>query len=204
MSGPGHPTTPGRAPSPRLPTPSQTAGPFVSLGTGWLADAGTVSETDPSAIVVAGSVLDGDERPVTDAMLEFWQAGASGTSPVGSSWSWSGLARALSGPDGRYRLVTLKPPALPGPQGDLQAPHIDVSIFARGLLQRLVTRIYFSDEAANHADPVLAGLASPDLRSRLVAQRSNADDPGSAEGAPTYLFDVHLQGDRETVFFGPW
>jgi protocatechuate 3,4-dioxygenase alpha subunit len=169
-----------------------------------LADAGTVSETDPSAIVVAGSVLDGDERPVTDAMLEFWQAGASGTSAVGSSQSWGGLARALSGPDGRYRLVTVKPPALPGPRRDLQAPHIDVSIFARGLLQRLVTRIYFSDEAANQADPVLAGLASPELRSRLVAQRSNADDPGSANGAPSYLFDVHLQGDRETVFFGPW
>jgi protocatechuate 3,4-dioxygenase alpha subunit len=97
----------------------------------------------------------------------------------------------------------VKPPALPGPRRDLQAPHIDVSIFARGLLQRLVTRIYFSDEAANQADPVLAGLG-PDLRSRLVAQRSNADDPGSANGAPSYLFDVHLQGDRETVFFGPW
>ena len=205
MSALGHPTAPvRRAPSSRLPTPSQTAGPFVSLGTAWLADAGTVGETDPSAIVVAGSVLDGDERPVTDAMLEFWQAGASGASSVGSSQSWSGLARALSGPDGRYRLVTVKPPALPGPQLQLQAPHIDVSIFARGLLQRLVTRIYFSDEEANQADPVLAGLASPDLRSRLVAQRSNADDPGSANGAPTYLFDVHLQGDRETVFFGPW
>jgi protocatechuate 3,4-dioxygenase alpha subunit len=204
MSAPSHPAAPGRVPSPRLPTPSQTAGPFVSLGTAWLADAGTVSETDLSAIVVTGSVLDGDERPVTDAMLEFWQAGASGASPVGSSQSWNGLARALSGPDGRYRLVTVKPPALPGPQRQIQAPHIDVSIFARGLLQRLVTRIYFSDEEANQADPVLAGLASPDLRSRLVAQRSKADDAGSANGAPSYLFDVHLQGDRETVFFGPW
>jgi protocatechuate 3,4-dioxygenase beta subunit len=74
MSAPGHPAAPCRASSPRLPTPSQTAGPFVSLGTAWLADAGTVGETDPSAIVVAGSVLDGDERPVTDALAPLWWA----------------------------------------------------------------------------------------------------------------------------------
>jgi protocatechuate 3,4-dioxygenase alpha subunit len=176
----------------------------VSLGTEWLSDAGTVSESDPSAIIVFGSVVDGDERPVTDAMLEFWQTGAAGASLAGSPQSWSGLARALCGPDGGYRLVTVKPAALPGPAGQLQAPHIDVSIFARGLLQRLVTRIYFSDEEANEADPVLVGLEGPDLRNRLVAQRSNADDLGSAKGAPRYHFDVHLQGDRETVFFGPW
>jgi protocatechuate 3,4-dioxygenase alpha subunit len=176
----------------------------VSLGTEWLADAGIMSESEPDAIVLFGSVVDGDEQPVTDAMLEFWQTGAAGASLAVSSRSWSGLARALCGPDGGYRLVTVKPAALPGPAGQLQAPHIDVSIFARGLLQRLVTRIYFSDEEANEADPVLVGLDSPDLRTRLVAQRSNADGPGSAKGAPSYRFDVHLQGDRETVFFGPW
>jgi protocatechuate 3,4-dioxygenase, alpha subunit len=197
-------------PSPCRPTPSQTAGPFVSLGMAWLADARAVSDSDPRAVVLGGSVLDGDQRPITDALLEFWQADAAASLP-GSPQSWSGLARALTGPDGRYRVVTLKPAALPGPPGQLQAPHIDVSIFARGLLQRLVTRIYFSDEEANEADPVLAGLESPDLRSRLVAQRSNADGPGSnadnpgpAKGAPSYRFDVHLQGDRETVFFGLW
>jgi protocatechuate 3,4-dioxygenase, alpha subunit len=170
----------------------------------WLSDAGTVSETDPRAIVIAGSVLDGDERPVTDALLEFWQPGPGGGSMLGSSQPWGGLARALSDLDGRYRLVTVKPAPLPGPPGLLQAPHIDVSIFARGLLQRLVTRIYFSDEEANEADPVLAGLESPDLRSRLMADRSNGDGPGLAHGAPSYRFDVQLQGDRETVFFGPW
>jgi protocatechuate 3,4-dioxygenase alpha subunit len=191
-------------PPARLLTPSQTAGPFVSLGTAWLADATELSDTDPSAIFVIGSVLDGDERPVTDAMLEFWQTEAPGASLLGSHRSWSGLARAFTAPDGRYRLVTVKPAALPGPAGLLEAPHIDVSIFARGLLQRLVTRIYFADEEANAADPVLAGLESLDLRNRLVAQRSDAQGPGSSDGPPTYRFDVHLQGDRETIFFGPW
>jgi protocatechuate 3,4-dioxygenase, alpha subunit len=188
----------------RLSTPSQTAGPFVSLGTRWLADAATLSDGDPRAIVVAGSVVDGEERPVIDAMLEFWQADAPGAPVLGSSQGWSGLARALTGPDGGYRLVTVKPAALPGPPGQLEAPHIDVSIFARGLQQRLVTRIYFDDEEANATDPVLAGLGSTDLASRLVAQRSNAAGPGSANGVPTYRFDVHLQCDRETIFFDPW
>jgi protocatechuate 3,4-dioxygenase alpha subunit len=191
-------------PPARLLTPSQTAGPFVSLGTAWLADATTLSDSDPSAIVVVGSVLDGDEGPVTDAMLEFWQTEGPGASLLGSPQPWSGLARAFTDPNGQYRLVTVKPAALPGPPGQLQAPHIDVSIFARGLLQRLVTRIYFADEDANAADPLLASLESPDLRNRLVAQRSDAQGPGSSDGPPTYRFDVHLQGDRETVFFGPW
>jgi protocatechuate 3,4-dioxygenase, alpha subunit len=194
MSAPSHPAAPGRVPSPRLPTPSQTAGPFVSLGTGWLAEVATLSDAGPSAIVVAGSVVDGEEHPVTDAMLEFWQTdGADGS-----------LARAFTGPDGRYRLVTLKPAPLAGPPGQLQAPHIDVSIFARGLMQRLVTRIYFSDEEANQADPLLSALESQDLRSRLVAQRLNIEQRGSSGGPPSYRFDIHLQGDRETVFFGPW
>jgi protocatechuate 3,4-dioxygenase, alpha subunit len=191
-------------PPARLVTPSQTAGPFVSLGMAWLADASTLSDTDPSAIVVVGSVLDGDERPVTDAMLEFWQTEAPGASLLSSHRSWNGLARAFTAPDGRYRLVTVKPAVLHWPPGQLQAPHIDVSIFARGLLQRLVTRIYFADEEANAADPVLAGLESPDLRNRLVARRSNAHRPVSSGGPPTYRFDIHLQGDRETVFFDPW
>jgi protocatechuate 3,4-dioxygenase, alpha subunit len=200
---PGQFATPSGSPSPSLRTPSQTAGPFVSLGTAWLSGAATVSEGDPSAIVVSGCVEDGDGRPVTDAMLEFWQNGATAGSPVGDARSWSGLSRAFCGPDGHYRLVTMKPAALPGLAGRLEAPHIDVSIFARGLLQRLVTRIYFSDEEANGADPVLAGLESPDLRRRLVAQRSGAADAGPGNGTPTYFFDIHLQGDRETVFFGP-
>ncbi len=180
-----------------LATPSQTAGPFVSLGTLWAADATMVTEGEPGAIVLAGSVFDGAELPVTDALLEFWQADGNGRFPPGSPAPWTGFTRALTGIDGGYRLVTVKPGTVTSPGGAPQAPHIDVSVFARGLLQRLVTRIYFSDEEANETDPVLAAL-EPGLRQRLIAQVT----PG-APGAPGYHFDIHLQGERETVFFGP-
>jgi protocatechuate 3,4-dioxygenase alpha subunit len=94
--------------------------------------------------------------------------------------------------DGRYELVTLKPGRVPGRTGQPQAPHIDVSVFARGLLKRLVTRIYFPDEAeANEADPVLSSVADPEARSSLVA----------VEEAGGLRFDINLQGDRETTFF---
>jgi protocatechuate 3,4-dioxygenase alpha subunit len=151
----------------------------------------------PGAIVVTGTVLDGADLPVTDALLEFWQADGNGRFPPESAPPWTGFTRAFTGPDGGYRLVTLKPGVLPGAGGPAQAPHIEVSIFARGLLQRLVTRTYFSDERANGDDPVLAGL-EPELRPRLVARLA----PG-APGPPAYRFDVHLQGPQETVFFVP-
>ncbi|HTT88733.1 MAG TPA: hypothetical protein VMF65_04205, partial [Acidimicrobiales bacterium] len=114
-----------------------------------------------------------------------------------SGGSWTGFARALTDEQGRYRLVTLKPGPVPGAGGQPQAPHIDVSIFARGLLQRLVTRIYFPDEEAlNATDPVLSSLGDAGLASRLVAS-------GEAD-SPSLRFDIRLQGDQETVFFAPW
>jgi protocatechuate 3,4-dioxygenase alpha subunit len=167
----------------------------VSLGTAWAADAGMVDGGAPGAVVVTGSVLDGSNMAVTDALLELYQADGQGRLPPEVPRSWTGFTRAFTGTDGRYRVVTLKPGALPGTGGGPQAPHIDVSIFARGLLQRLVTRIYFSDEEANQTDPVLAGL-EPGLRPRLVAQLTLSE-----EAPPTYNFDIHLQGERETVFF---
>ena len=98
----------------------------------------------------------------------------------------------MTNDEGRYELVTLKPGPVPGPNGQAQAPHIDVSVFARGLLKRLVTRIYFPDEAeANEADPVLSSVADPEARSGLVA----------VEEAGGLRFDITLQGDRETPFF---
>jgi protocatechuate 3,4-dioxygenase, alpha subunit len=181
-----------------ISTPSQTAGPFVSIGTEWGATGLMVPQGTAGAISVAGQVTDGAGAPVTDAMLEFWQADPDGRFPPGSGRaSWTGFTRALTDHEGRYRLVTLKPGPVRAAGGRQEAPHIDVSIFARGLLQRLVTRIYFSDEeAANSADPVLAGLGDPSPRSRLTARRQ----PGTAG----YRFDIHLQGDQETVFFAPW
>jgi protocatechuate 3,4-dioxygenase, alpha subunit len=187
-------------PTPLTRTPSQTAGPFVSIGTEWDATGSMVPESSSGALMLAGRVIDGSGQPVTDAMLEFWQADPDGCFPAApDKGRWSGFTRALTDREGRYRLVTLKPGPVAAGDGRPQAPHIDVSIFARGLLQRLVTRAYFSDEEAlNETDPVLAsvgelGLA---LRSRLIAQRQ----PGTA----TYRFDIYLQGDQETIFFAPW
>jgi protocatechuate 3,4-dioxygenase alpha subunit len=180
------------------PTPSQTAGPFVSIGTEWAATGLMVPEGTPGAISVTGRVTDGSGAPVTDAMLEFWQAGPDGGFPAEPGLRpWTGFTRTLTDHEARYRLVTLQPGAVPGAGGRPQAPHIDVSIFARGLLQRLVTRVYFSDlEALNATDPVLAGLGDPSLSGRLLARRQ----PGTS----TYQFDIYLQGDQETIFFAPW
>lgn len=191
---------------PHTPTPSQTAGPFVSIGTDWDATGLAVPEGTPGAVCVEGCVLDGQDQPVTDAMLEFWQADPDGRFPPESaSGTWTGFTRALTNQDGGYRLVTLKPGRVPGAAGELQAPHIDVSIFARGLLQRLVTRIYFSDEEElNSSDAVLAGLGGPPLASRLVAIRQSGGQAGHHAGASTFRFDIRLQGDQETVFFAPW
>jgi protocatechuate 3,4-dioxygenase alpha subunit len=156
-------------------TPSQTIGPFFHFGLGWMAPAGSAGQVPPGGgggIEITGTVYDGAEVPVPDAMVEFWHA--------------AHFERCMTGPDGSYRVVTAKPSA-----ADREAPHIDVSIFARGLLQRLVTRVYFPGEAAaNASDPVL-GLVPEARRQTLVA----------TEGAGCLLFDVHLQGPRETVFF---
>ena len=170
------------------PTPSQTAGPFVALGTGWAASGRLVPPDDPAAIVLTGRIFDGALQPVADAMVEFWQADRDGGFPPGA---WKGFTRALAGPDGSYSLVTVKP----GASGD-EAPHVDISVFARGLLQRVMTRAYFDDEVtANAADPVLASLPAGE-RETLLARR----DPG---GGARYVFDIYLQGTRETVFFAP-
>jgi protocatechuate 3,4-dioxygenase, alpha subunit len=171
------------------PTPSQTAGPFLSIGTEWLADRSVPGAEDTDMVVITGRVIDGAEAPVTDALLEFWQADREGRFPPESGPGWSGFGRALTDLTGRYRLVTVKPGGVEG-----HAPHVDVSIFARGLMQRLVTRLYFSDEeAANAGDPFLSKL-SPGLHSRMIARATES----------AYLFDVHLQGDEEAVFFSPW
>ena len=176
------------------PTPSQTAGPFVAIGTAWATAGATADAGGSGSVVVSGKVFDGAGDPVGDAMMEFWQADAEGRFPPEAPPPWSGFARVLTAPDGSYRLVTVKP----GASGEGQAPHIDVSIFARGLQQRLVTRAYFSDEGlANATDPVLAALPEA-ARATLVAELET-EEPRSV-----YRLDFWLQGEKETVFFAPW
>jgi len=184
--------------TPKL-TPSQTVGPFLEIGLPWPDGPFVVPEDTPGAITITGRVFDGAGDPVTDALVETWQADTDGRfahpdDPRGAvSNGFRGFGRCPTGLDGSYRIVTLKPGALPSPDGGTEAPHLDVSVFARGLLDRVVTRAYFPDEAeANAADPVLA-LIDPARVATLIAR----PDPDPAR----LRFDVHLQGDQETVFF---
>ena len=176
-----------------LLTPSQTVGPFLSIGLTWLHGHLVVPEDTPGAIRISGVVLDGAGAPVTDGMIETWQADPGGRfdhpdDPRGASGSgFEGFGRCATDAEGRYEIVTVKPGVL----GDGQAPHIDVSVFARGLLDRLVTRIYFPDEAAaNAADPLLSSLP-PERAATLVAEQA---------GEGGLRFDIRLRGDGETVF----
>jgi protocatechuate 3,4-dioxygenase alpha subunit len=177
-------------------TPSQTIGPFHSIELPVPGGGHVVPAATEGAVRIAGRVIDGNGEPVGDALLEMWQADSSGryhhdeaAGPVGAT---PGFGRVATAADGSYELWTVKPGPVPGPDGTTQAPHILVSVFARGLLDHLVTRIYFPDEdEANADDPVLALVSDPAARSTLVAA---ADGDG-------LRFDIHLQGERETVFF---
>lgn len=178
-----------------LPTPSQTAGPFVSIGASWNAGGVMLSTGGGPEIVLSGRVIDGAGAPVTDALLEFFQADAQGRYPPGTEPGWTGFARSLTDADGWYRLRTCKPGRVQVPELPhlWLAPHVEVSLLARGLMQRLVTRLYFADEEeANTADPVLT-LVEPDLQSRMTAGRQE-------DG---YRLDIWLQGDHESVFVVP-
>jgi protocatechuate 3,4-dioxygenase, alpha subunit len=167
-------------------TPSQTVGPFLHIGLSWPDGPFVVAEGTPDSIEITGRVFDGAGAPVPDALIETWQCDGAGRFAP----EFRGFGRCPTDEDGRYRIVTVKPALLPGPDGT-EAPHIDVSIFARGLLDRLVTRVYFGDEAAaNGADPVLSVLPA-DRRDTLIA----TPGPGG------YTLDIHFQGADETVFF---
>jgi len=154
------------------PTPFQTIGPFFH---GALACAPLAhSSANGVRISVRGSVRDGAGAPVGDALLEFWQVDA-------------GFARAPTDASGAFAIDTI----LPGPSGPAQAPHLVLQIFARGILSRLLTRVYFEDQPQNASDPILS-LVPEDRRSSLLARRIASD---------AYRFDVVLQGPDETVFF---
>ncbi|WP_037303619.1 protocatechuate 3,4-dioxygenase subunit alpha [Amycolatopsis orientalis] len=176
-------------------TPSQTVGPYLSIGLPWPDGPDVVPADEPGAIRIHGRILDGAGDPVPDAMIETWQADADGRfdhpdDPRGAVASgFRGFGRCPTDPDGNYEIRTIKPGAVPGPAGSTQAPHIDVSVLARGLLHRVVTRIYFED-SDNSADPVLASVPET-RRGTLIAARTG-------DG---YRFDIRLQGEGETVFF---
>lgn len=180
-------------------TPSQTVGPYFAIGLPFSDGPFTVPEGAPGAIRVTGTVYDGEGAPIPDILIETWQAdpegrfadlhGHGGPSQLDG---FRGFARVgFEDGDGSFEIVTVKPGRVPGPGGVLQAPHIDVSVFARGLLHRCVTRIYFADEPdANATDPVLSAVPVQ-RRETLLAQ---PDERG-------YRFDIRLQGPGETVFF---
>lgn len=186
-------------------TPSQTVGPYYAIGLPWGGSQDVVPAGTPGAITLHGSVYDGRGVLIPDHLIETWQAdpegrfadlhGAGGPSTL-AGFRGFGRCGYESG-DGTYSITTVKPGRVPvrvAGQDDevLQAPHVDVSLFARGLLERVVTRIYFGDEAqANATDPVLKSVPD-ERRATLIAQ---------PDGDGSYRFDIRLQGEGETVFF---
>jgi len=182
-------------------TTSQTVGPFFSIGLTWLKKDNVAGQgASGERITIQGCVLDGDNNPVPDALLEFWQADSQGSYGQSTNQEdrlqaggFQGFGRIATDENGKFSFATIKPGAVAGPDEKSQAPHIAVSVFARGLLRRLVTRIYFADEEANASDFVL-NLVEPARRGTLVAK-----NVAGRRGA--FEWNVVLQGDDETVFF---
>ena len=177
------------------PTPSQTIGPFFHDALLERDLTELVAPNHPGAITISGVVYDGAGDPVTDAMVEISQArpASSAENPNTFDAAFSGWGRSGTIDGGRFSFVTLKPAPVPAPDGTPQAPHVDVLVFARGLLRQVVTRLYFPDEGeANAADPVLSSVEEADLGETLVARE---------EGDGAYRFDVRLQGENQTAFF---
>ena len=185
----------------RIPTASQTVGPFFSIGMcshilNNLVPADLSSGLQ--VVTIRGRVLDGDGRGVPDAILEIWRADESENN-AGKKRSCdvsgvpSGFARISTNESGEFEFQALKPGPITGNGGEIHSPHLAVLVFMRGLLRHLLTRIYFPDEMANENDPVLSAVPSA-RRSTLVATRT-------AAGKSELQWNVYLQGDAETVFF---
>jgi protocatechuate 3,4-dioxygenase alpha subunit len=187
-------------------TPSQTVGPFFhySLMKAKNQNVLVDDQTQGQLIMIKGTVYDGDNRPVVDSILEIWQADAQGffahpedPNHAKADRHFKGFGRADTVQDGTFSFKTVKPGRVFFNEAQDQAPHINIRIFARGMLIHAYTRLYFSDEAeVNAIDPVL-NMVDVDRRHTLVAQRESGND------LPTYCFDIHLQGNSETVFFNP-
>ena len=190
-------------------TPSQTVGPYFAYGLtsngkyDWndaFSNNLATADTSGERVRVEGRVFDGDGQPMPDCMLEIWQADAQGrfSDPQDKralpNSSFKGFGRIGTDANGGYAFDTIKPGIVPDPDGKPQAPHILLAVFARGMLLHLYTRIYFSGEAGNATDPVLARVPV-DRRATLIAQ------PANCNGNAVYRLDIHLQGENETVFF---
>jgi protocatechuate 3,4-dioxygenase alpha subunit len=186
-------------------TPSQTVGPYFSLKLGAEGESRLAGRGVPGIqIRVVGSVLDGDRQPIEDALIEVWQANSGGRyrhpgdcrAEIPLDEGFTGFGRALTDfATGQYSIETVKPGPVPDPEGEHQAPHLNLIVQARGMLNPSFTRVYFSDEdEANRADLVL-GMVPAERRHTLIAA---CDDPGDPR---VYRFDIRFQGDDETVFF---
>jgi protocatechuate 3,4-dioxygenase, alpha subunit len=182
-------------------TTSQTVGPYFKIGLQWLnCDSLAADGVAGERVIIQGRVVDGDGVPVPDALLEIWQANSYGkyahpedTQDKPLEPGFRGYGRVPVNKNGVFRFATIKPGSVPGPSGKNQAPHLVISVFMRGLLKRLVTRMYFPGDASNAADPIL-NLVEPERRATLIAETA-AGQQGVLE------WNVVLQGADETVFF---
>lgn len=184
-------------------TPSQTVGPFYAIGlTRQPMNVMATESTQGERIRIEGQVFDGDGAVIPDVMVEIWQANAFGRynhpddkqeKPLDATFT--GWGRSGTDANCFYRFETIKPGPVPGNDDSVQAPHINVVVFARGMLVHAFTRIYFSEEPANVNDPVLNSIKNRARRNTLIAQR------GERDGKVVYRFDIRLQGGNETVFF---
>ena len=198
-------------------TPSQTVGPYFAYGLtpkgrcqwdpngsySWKETVGdnlVTADATGEKIRIEGRITDGDGAPINDAMIEIWQADAQGryASPYDSralpNTQFKGFGRSATDKDGVYSFDTIKPGAVPGPNGKNQAPHIVVAVYSRGMLRQVYTRLYFADDPANANDPILA-LVPEDRRGTLLAGKQ------ASGGQTVYRFDIRVQGENETVFF---
>jgi protocatechuate 3,4-dioxygenase alpha subunit len=179
---------------------SQTVGPYFAIGLAPLCSQQVASSGGEETIVIEGQLLDGAGTPIPDGFLEIWQADANGQyGPAESADSIhqaKGFGRIGTTPEGRFRFTTIKPGAVPYDSDRMQAPHLLILVYMRGLLRNLVTRLYFPDDPANLTDPILQ-LVPAERRSTLIAR---AGDPG------TLHWDIVMRQDEanskpETVFF---
>ena len=186
-------------------TPSQTIGPFFAYSLTSAKDgrrllvSNRVDSVSGTQIRVKGQVFDGDGEPVPDAMLEIWQADPEGRlagANDGAYIKFTGFARAATDQEGSFIFETVKPGRFHTSNNILQAPHISVIVFARGILTHLHTRIYFADETSNDNDPILAAIEDPNRRATLISVPES-----DGKSYTNYHFDIRLQGKGETVFF---